>query len=81
MKQGNECPASTIFADALPQNQMLLNFGYTRSPGGSSHEIGELATVVGKTRRNISSNRIWVSILPASSALLIPAVIRTVAVT
>ena len=35
------CPASTIFADRIAANQMILNFGRTRSPGGSSHEMGD----------------------------------------
>ena len=66
----------------IASNQMLLNSGCTRSPSGSSHEIGDrLAIVVGRSRRNASANPIGGSILPASSALLIPTVIRTVAVT
>ena len=39
---------------------MLLNFGRTKSPGRSSHEIREwLASVVGKTHRNASANLFW----------------------
>ena len=39
---------------ALPQIKILLNFGRTRSPGGSSHGIGELTSPASKTRRNAS---------------------------
>ena len=36
----------------IASNQMLLNFSPTRSPGGSSHEIGDSwSGLVGKTRR------------------------------
>ena len=44
---------------------MLLNFGRTRSPGGSSHEMGEPATVVGRTPCNASANLVWAFIMPA----------------
>ena len=39
---------------ALPQIKILLNFGRTRSPGRSSHGIGELTSPASKTRRNAS---------------------------
>ena len=41
----------------------------------------ELASAVGKIRRNASANPIGASILPVSSALLIPAVVRTIFIT
>ena len=67
---------------ALPRIRWLLNFGRTRSPCGSRHEIGDiLATVAGKPRRNASANPIWASFLPASLALLIPAVVRIIVIT
>ena len=66
----------------IASNPMLPNFGRTRSPGGSSHETRDtLDTVVGKTRHNASENPIGASVLPASSALLVPSVVRPSAVT
>ena len=39
----------------IASNQMLLNFSPTRSPGRSSHEIGDSwSGLVGKTRRKAS---------------------------
>ena len=49
----------------IASNQMLLNFGRTKSPGGSSHEMGELATVVGRTHCNASANLVWAFVMPA----------------
>ena len=46
----------------IASNRVLLNFGRTRSPGGSSHEIGDsLDTAVGITGRNASANPISAS--------------------
>ena len=68
--------------DRIASNQMLLNFGRTRYPGRSSHETGgSLATLVGKTRRNASANPICAFLMPAPSALLIPALVRTGVIT
>ena len=68
--------------ERIASNQMLLNFGRTRSFGGSSHETRDtLDTVVGKTRYNASENPIGASVLPASSALLVPSVVHPIAVT
>ena len=50
---------------SIASNQMLLNFGRTRSPDGSSREMGELATVVGRTRCNTSANLVWAFAMPA----------------
>ena len=50
---------------SIASNQMLLNFGRTKSPGGSSREMGELATVVGRTRCNASANLVWAFVMPA----------------
>ena len=44
---------------------MPLNFGRTRPPGGSSHEIRELVSLVGKTRRNASVDLICALLMPA----------------
>ena len=50
---------------SIASNQMLLNFGRKKSPGGSSREMGELATVVGRTRCNASANLVWAFVMPA----------------
>ena len=50
---------------SIASNQMLLNFGRTKSPGGSSREMGELATVVGRTRCNTSADPICAFLMPA----------------
>ena len=48
----------------IASNQMLLNFGRTRSLGRFSHEIARwLASVVGKTRRNASANLFWAFVM------------------
>ena len=66
-----------LFLPRIASNQMLLNFGRTRSLGRSSHEIGDrLAIVVGRSRRNSSTNPIWGIYPSGSSALLMPSVIR-----
>ena len=55
-------------ADRIASNQMLLNFGRTKSPGRSGHDIRDtLATVVGKTRRNASVESIFTCVAPASA--------------
>ena len=65
----------------IPSNRLLLNFGCTQPLVDAATKNERLKTVVGKTRCDAPADPVWVSILPASSDLLIPAVIRTVAVT
>ena len=68
-------PTGKLKAHCLKSNVTELRSH--KAPGGSSHETRDtLDTVVGKTRRNASENPIWASILPASSTLLIPSVVR-----
>ena len=44
---------------------MLLNSDRTRPPSGSSHEIRELVSLVGKTRRNASVDLICALLMQA----------------
>ena len=68
-----QVPASVCIAS----NQMLLNFGHTRSLGGSSHEMrGSLAKAVGKIHRNALADLICPCVGPAPSTLLVSTVVR-----
>ena len=48
---------------------------------GTQPRNSKLATVVGKTRRNVSMAPIWASFLPACSVLLIPLMLRPIVIT
>ena len=66
----------------ITSNQMLPICTRVKPPDAPNRGIRAwLATVVEKTRRNASANPILASILPASSALLILAVIRAILIT
>ena len=61
----------------IASNQMLLNFGLTRSAGRSSDENEGAASLASKTCRNASVDLTCAFLMRASSALLIPAAVRT----
>ena len=65
-RRGGVSSISRYYSVGTLSNQMLLNFGRTKSPGRSSHEIREwLASVVGKTHRNASANLFWAFVMSA----------------
>ena len=80
-RRSNSQPSVINDNGRIASNKLLLNFGCTQPLADAAPRNERLKTVVGKTRCDASADPVWVSILPASSDLLIPSVIHTVDVT